>query len=79
MSRAELHFDLDDIEDSNRFRKSVKVIDYSLALWQLSRVLRPYIKYEEGSKLSKEELLYKIQNDILNIYEEYNINIDELD
>lgn len=66
--KANLEFDLENLEDRQSHFRCVKSLDMALALFQIQVNLR---KKCENSNVD-------VYEEISNILEEYNINIDEL-
>jgi hypothetical protein len=70
--KAILEFDLNDIDDVNRYKHCNKAIDYSIALWELAH-LHSHFKHYDRPVTFDDVLKY-----INGIFEENNININEL-
>jgi hypothetical protein len=70
--KAIIKFDLNDLDDVNRYNHCNKAIDYSIALWELAH-LRSHFKHNDRPVTFDEVLQY-----INEVFEENNININEL-
>jgi len=71
--KAIIKFDLNDIDDVNKYKHCNKAIDYSLALWEIAH-LRSHFKHYDRAVTFDEVLEY-----INEVFEENNININQLD
>jgi hypothetical protein len=71
--KAILEFDLNDIEEEKRFNKATSSVRYSIALWEIAH-LRSHFKHCDRAVTFDEVLEY-----INEVFEENNININELD
>lgn len=70
--KAILKFDLNDIDDVNKYKHCNKAIDYSIALWDIAQI-QGHFKYRETAVTLDEVLKY-----INGVFEDNNININEL-
>lgn len=70
--KAILKFDLNDTDDINKYKHCNKAIDYSIALWDIGNI-SSHFKYNDREPTYDEVLNY-----INNIFENNNININEL-
>jgi len=70
--KAILEFDLNDIDDGNKYKHCNKAIDYSLALWEIAH-LRSHFKHCDTNPTYDELLEY-----INEVFNDNNININEL-
>ena len=77
MAKATLEFNLDDNEDSQLFSRCVKATDMALVLWEINANLRRTFKHETDKKWDY-KTIDEMMERIARIYEEHNINIDEL-
>jgi len=71
--KAILEFNLDDHDEEKRFNKATSSVRYSIALWELAH-LRSHFKHYDRPVTFDEVLQY-----INEVFEENNININELD
>lgn len=72
--KAELKFDLDDIDDNLAHFRCIKALDLSLTLFDIKEFIRSKLKYSEEDSITFEEL----QEEIESIFEKYNINLETL-
>ena len=70
--KAILKFDLNDTDDTNRYKHCNKAIDYSIALWDIGNI-SSHFKHYDREPTYDEVLKY-----INEIFETNNININEL-
>jgi len=70
--KAILEFDLNDIDEEKRFNKANNSVRYSIALWDISQIRS---RFKHRDKVTYDEVLQYIDK----IFEEYSININELD
>lgn len=69
--KAILEFNLEDQDDVMAHKRCVKALDMGLVLWE--------IQYKLGRRVRKEDISSDdLMEEIINLIEEYNINIDEL-
>lgn len=81
MARAKLIFDLSDPDDAMEFRRVSKSLDMAMAIWEVTYNLRKQIEREleaKDSDESKYELLHEIFTKIHAVFDDHNINIDDL-
>ena len=83
MSKALLEFNLDDIDDQLAFNRATKSLNLSLALWKISQLkdkleFHIEVNIDENDPDAKWDARDYILEEIGVIFEEYNINIDEL-
>jgi hypothetical protein len=83
MSKALLEFNLDDIDDQLAFNRATKSLNLSLALWKISQLkdkleFHIEVNIDENDPDAKWDARDYILEEIGAIFEEYNINIDEL-
>jgi hypothetical protein len=83
MSKALLEFNLDDIDDQLAFNRATKSLNLSLALWKISQLkdkleFHIEVNIDENDPDAKWDARDYILEEIRAIFEEYNINIDEL-
>jgi hypothetical protein len=71
--KAILEFDLNDIEDEKRFNKATSSVRYSIALWELYHIRSHFKHYDKP--VTYDDMLQYIDE----VFEEQNININELD
>jgi hypothetical protein len=71
--KAILEFNLDDHDEEKRFNKATSSVRYAIALWELAH-LRSHFKHYDRPVTFDEVLQY-----ISEVFEENNINVDELD
>lgn len=71
--KAILKFDLNDTDDVNKYKHCNKSIDYSIALWEIGNILS-HFKHHDRPVTYDDVLKY-----INDIFENNNININELD
>jgi len=70
--KAILEFDLDNQDDSNKYKHYNRSIDYSIALWEISQIQSHFKHYH--SKPSYQQVLEYINE----VFNDNNININEL-
>lgn len=70
--KAILKFDLNDTDDTNRYKHCNKAIDYSIALWDIGNISSHFKHYDRP--VNFEDVLKYING----VFEENNININEL-
>jgi len=68
-----LKFDLTDYDDDLAHRRCLKSLDMAIVLFNIQGILRNYVKNSETN-----EVIEKLQEEILNEYEKQNINLSEL-
>ena len=83
MSKALLEFNLEDIDDQLAFKRATKSLDLTLALWdilQLRKKLEYHIEVniDENDPDAKWDTRDYILEEIGAIFEQYNIDIEEL-
>ena len=83
MSKASLEFDLNDMDDHQAFKRATKSLDLALALWKISELkdkleFHIEVNIDENDPDAKWDARDYILEEIGVIFEEYNINIDEL-
>jgi hypothetical protein len=83
MSKALLEFNLDDIDDQLAFNRATKSLNLALALWKISQLkdkleFHIEVNIDENDPDAKWDARDYILEEIGAIFEEYNINIDEL-
>jgi hypothetical protein len=83
MSKALLEFNLDDIDDQLAFNRATKSLNLSLALYKISQLkdkleFHIEVNIDENDPDAKWDARDYILEEIRAIFEEYNINIDEL-
>ncbi len=70
---AILKFDLTDYDDDLAHRRCLKSLDMAIVLFNIQGILRNYLKNSEAN-----EVIEKLQEEILSEYEKQNINLSEL-
>lgn len=84
MSKASLKFDLNDMDDQLAFTRATKSLDLALALWKISQLRNKQLEFhievniDENDPDAKWDTRDYILGEIFNIFEEYNIDVDEL-
>jgi hypothetical protein len=81
MAKAKLLFDLSDSDDAMEFRRINKSLDMAMSIWEITYNLRKQIERELEAKDSPEsdyDLLYQIFGKINEVFNDHNINIDDL-
>lgn len=74
--KAVIKFNLDDPEDEIKYKRVNKSLDMALFIWDLSNLKR---NYKNRDMTDAEGILFDdIFNDIGDLFEKYDINIDEL-
>lgn len=78
--KAQLNFDLDDIDDRLNHQQCIKANDMALVIWELVYNTKKSIEWELESKKNdnRYDVLDLIYEKIHSLLEEHNINIDEL-
>ncbi len=77
--KAILEFNLDELEDEQRFKRCNKSDDMACALFQIIYNTKKGIEYEiEGKEMDKYEVLDLVFDKIQRIMSDNNINIDEI-
>ena len=83
MSKALLEFNLDDIDDQLAFNRATESLNLALALYKISQLkdkleFHIEVNIDENDPDAKWDTRDYILEEIGVIFEEYNINIDEL-
>lgn len=78
--KAILEFDLNDPDDNMAHKRCVKSLDMALALWEIQTNLRKRCEnmVEHSKEESKFEALEIIFQELREIFDDNNINTDEL-
>ena len=71
---AIIKFNLEDVDDRMNHLRCVKAIDMALALWQISNLRSKLERIEEVGTITSDDVM----NLILEIYDDYEINMNEL-
>ena len=71
---AIIKFNLEDADDRMNHLRCVKAVDMALALWKISNLRDKLERIEEVGTITSDDVM----NLILEIYEDYEININEL-
>ena len=71
---AIIKFNLEDADDRMNHLRCVKAVDMALALWKISNLRDKLERIEEVGTITSDDVM----NLIFEIYEDYEININEL-
>lgn len=71
---AIIKFNLDDPDDRMNHLRCVKAADMALALWQISNLRSKLERIEDVGTITSDDVM----NLIFEVYEDYEININEL-
>ena len=84
MAKATLEYDLNDFDDAMAHRRAIKSTDMAIVLHEIQYNLHKRIEHElegkefEGKSVSEFEVIQIYREKIAELFEENNINIDEL-
>lgn len=79
MAKATIEFDLNDPDDKMSHLRSVKSLDMALALWSIVHNTKKGLEWSfENKEIDKYEALELVFEKIHEIYDEFNIRVDEL-
>ncbi len=78
--KATLEFDLNDIDDKMAHFRCIKSLDMALAIWEIQTNLRKRCEnmIEHSKEESKFEALEIVFNELREIFEDNNLNSEEL-
>ena len=77
--KAELHFNLDDAEDSMAHTRCIKATDMALVLWELIHNSKKTLEWAmESDSINRYDALDMVFERISELLEEYDININKL-
>jgi hypothetical protein len=76
---AELHFNLDDADDSMAHTRCIKATDMALVLWELVHNSKKSLEWKmESNSINRYDALDMVFERISELLEEHDINIDKL-
>ena len=76
---AELHFNLDDAEDSMAHTRCIKATDMALVLWELVHNSKKTLEWAmESDTINRYDALDMVYKRIGELLEEHDVNIDKL-
>lgn len=77
--KAELHFNLDDAEDSMEYTRCVKATNMALVLWELVHNSKRTLEWKmESDSINRYDALDMVFGRISELLEEHDINVDKL-
>jgi len=77
--KAELHFNLDDAEDSMAHTRCIKATDMALVLWELVHNSKKTLEWAmESDSINRYDALDMVYKRIGELLEEHDVNIDKL-
>jgi Zn-dependent oligopeptidase len=77
--KAILEFNLDELEDEQRFKRCNKSDDMAFAIWDIVYNTKKRLEYSvENKEINKYETIEIVFDEIYSILNKHNVSIDEL-
>ncbi|TSA59757.1 MAG: hypothetical protein D4R41_02745 [Sediminibacterium sp.] len=77
--KAELHFNLDDADDSMAHTRCIKATDMALVLWELVHNSKKSLEWKmESNSINRYDALDMVFERISELLEEHDVNVDKL-
>ena len=77
--KAQLHFDLENLDDEMEIKRCLKSTEMALVLWELVHNSKKSLEWKmESDTINRYDALDMVFERIIELLEEYDINIDKL-